>query len=155
MLKPGDKAPDFKLVDLDKQPVTLADYRGKKLVLLFFPFAFSSTCTKELCMTRDALGSYNELGADVLAVSVDSHHSLRQFKEHHNLNFRLASDFNKQAISAYDVRYETFGPYHSGVAKRSAFVIDRAGVLRHSEVLENADDIPDFDKVKEALKQLA
>jgi peroxiredoxin len=154
MIRIGDKAPGFQLVDSDRQPVSLADYRGRTLVLLFFPFAYSSTCTKELCLTRDEFQEYDDLKAEILAVSVDSHHSLRQFKADYDLNFRLASDFNKEAIEAYDVKYETFGLGLKGVAKRSAFVIDAEGIVRYAEVLENASDMPDFDKLKAVLSEL-
>lgn len=154
MLKPGDKAPDFSLIGTEKQPVALADYKGRNLVLLFFPFAYSSTCTKELCMTRDDLTSYNDLGAEVLAVSVDSHHAQKQFQQDNQLNFKLASDFNKEAIHAYGVASERFGPGYKGVAKRSVFVIDSKGVIRHTEVLEDPGNIPDFEKVKAALRSI-
>jgi len=154
MLKPGQPAPDFNLVDTDKQTVTLADYKGKNLMLLFFPFAWTGTCTKEVCLMRDDVSVYTNLNSEILAVSVDSPHALRRFKEDYNLNYRVASDFNKEAIEAYGARYDSFSLGMRGVAKRSAFVIDKEGIIRYAEVLENASDLPDFEKVKEVLQSL-
>lgn len=150
----GQKAPSFKMIDTDRQEATLEQYAGKNLVLLFFPFAFTGTCTKELCMMRDSITEYNNLNADVLAVSVDSYYSLRKYKEEQQLNFRLSSDFNKTVSKDYDTLYEIFGLGFHGVSKRSAFVIDKNGIVRHAEVLENSGEIPDFEKVKQVLSEL-
>jgi peroxiredoxin len=153
-LQAGDMAPDFTLFDTDKQTVTLSDLRGQNVVLLFFPFAFTGTCTKELCGVRDDIGNYEALDARVLGISVDSLHALRRYKEDQNFNFTLLSDFNKEVCGTYGSQYETFGQDMKGVAKRSAFVIDKQGVIRYAEVLENASDIPNLDAVKETLKTL-
>ena len=153
-LKTGDMAPDFTLFDTDKQAVKLSDLRGKNVVLLFFPFAFTSTCTRELCSVRDDIGNYAGLNATVFGISVDSLHSLRKYKEEQGLNFVLLSDFNKEVCGAYGSQYEVFGQNMKGVAKRSAFVIDKDGVIRYAEVLENASDIPDLAAVKNVLAGL-
>ncbi len=150
----GQKAPSFKMIDTDRQETTLEQYAGKNLVMLFFPFAFTGTCTKELCMMRDSIAEYNNLHADVLAVSVDSIHSLKKYKEEQQLNFRLASDFNKTVSTDFDTIYEIYGLGFHGVSKRSAFVIDKDGIIRYAEVLENAGEIPDFEKVKRLLAEL-
>ena len=154
MLQTDQPAPAFNLVDTDKANVSLTDYQGKNLVLLFFPFAYSGVCDKEVCLIRDDLAAYEGLNAEVLAVSVDSHYALKKFKEDHGLNFTLASDFNKEAMNAYGVVHETFGSGYMGVAKRSAFVIDAEGVIKHVEVLDNPGELPDFDRVKSALAQI-
>lgn len=153
-IEPGMEAPDFTLPDEEKNKVTLSALRGKNVVLLFFPFAFTSTCTKELCATRDDIAFYNNADATVFGISVDAPYSLRVFKKEQNLNFHLLSDFNKGASKAYDTIYETFGPDLHGVSKRSAFVIDKEGVIRYAEVLENSGDIPDFDAIKKVLSEL-
>lgn len=155
MLKIGDKAPAFKLVNTDKQEVSLETIKGKNVVLLFFPFAFTGVCTAELCGVRDDISNYSKLDAEVLAISVDSPFTLIKFKELEKYPFHLLSDFNKEAIKAYDCMYETFALGTKGVAKRSAFVIDKEGVIQYAEVLEAASDVPNLIKVKEVLATLA
>jgi len=148
----GQTAPDFTLRDTEKNKVTLSEQKGKNVVLLFFPLAFTSTCTKELCMTRDNIATYNVLDAVVYGISVDSLFALGKFREEQNLNFALLSDFNKAASTAYDTIYEHWYNDMDGVSKRSAFVIDKEGIVRYAEVLENASDIPNFDAVQLCLK---
>ena len=153
-LQPGDKAPDFKLFNTDKKEVSLADFKGRNLVVLFFPMAFTSVCTTELCEMRDNLHVYQNLNADVVAISVDSPFTLERFRQEQNLPFDLLSDFNKEVSTAYDTLYENFVFNLRGVSKRSAFVIDAEGIVRHAEVLENAGQIPSFDAIQTALQQL-
>ncbi|MBX2845843.1 MAG: redoxin domain-containing protein [Saprospiraceae bacterium] len=150
-LQKGDKAPDFKLVDSQTHEVQLSDYAGKKLVLLFFPLAYTGVCTTELCTMRDDIATYNNLNADVLAVSVDSPFVLDKFKADNNLNFKLASDFNATASAAYGAKYDEFVLGMKNVSKRSAFVIDEHGTVQYAEVLESAGDLPSFENVKAAL----
>ncbi len=150
----GQQAPDFTLYNSDKEPVTLSSLKGKNVLLLFFPFAFTGTCTKELCSTRDNLTFYQDVNAEVFGISIDSVHSLRRFKEDLNLNFALLSDFNKEVSTAYDTIYETFSLGMKGVSKRSAFVIDKEGIVRYAEVLENASEIPNFEAIQNCLKGL-
>jgi peroxiredoxin len=123
-------------------------------VLLFFPLAFTSTCTTELCTIRDNYAYYNNLNATVFGISADSHHSLRKFKEEQKLNFDLLSDWNKETSTAYDCLYTVFGSNMKGVPKRASFVIDKNGILRHQEVLENASLLPNFDAIKSTLESL-
>ena len=153
-LNPGDKAPTFTLPDTEKNSVSLEDYKGKNVLLLFFPMAFTGVCTEELCQMRDNIAQYNNLDAEVLALSVDSPFTLAKFKEDQKLNFPLLSDFNKTTSRAYDSLYEEFVLGLKGVSKRSAFVIDREGTIRYTEVLENAGEIPNFQAVKETLTSL-
>ena len=153
-LKKGDKAPDFSLRATDKSLVKLSEYRGKNVVLLFFPFAFTGVCTKELCYMRDSLAQYENLDAQILAISVDSPYTLAKWKEEQQFNFPLLSDFNKTVSKKYDTIYKEFALGLKGVSKRSAFVIDREGVLRFVEVLENAGELPDFDAIQSVLKNL-
>jgi peroxiredoxin len=147
----GQQAPDFTLYNTLKQPVQLSSLRGSKVVLLFFPAAFTGTCTKELCSVRDDLSWYNNVNAKVFGISTDAVFSLIRYKEEQNLNFELLSDFNKTVCGTYGSQYETFILDMKGVAKRSAFVIDENGVVVYAEVLESAGDIPDFEKIKAAL----
>ena len=150
----GDKAPNFTLRNTEKAEVSLENYRGKNVVLLFFPLAFTGVCTTELCAMRDDIGTYEGLDAEVLAVSVDSLFTLEQFKKAHNYNFQLLSDFNKNVSRAYGALYEDFVLDMKGVSKRSAFVIDKEGVIRYGEVLESAGDLPNFEAVKNTLSSL-
>lgn len=149
----GQKAPTFTLLDSDKNEVSLEQYKGKNVLLLFFPFAFTGTCTAELCSTRDDIASYNNANAQVLGISIDTRFTLGKFKAEQNLNFPLLSDFNKGVSTAYGCLYETFLGMN-GVSKRSAFVIDKDGTVRYAEILENASELPNFVAVKEVLAGL-
>ncbi|CAN5401471.1 peroxiredoxin [soil metagenome] len=154
MLTPGQKAPDFTLFNTDRQEVSLTDFQGKNVVVLFFPMAFTSTCTAELCEMRDNISTYANLNADIVGISVDSPFTLAKFKEEQQLPFNLLSDFNKEVSQAYDTYYETFVLNLKGVSKRSAFVIDQNGLVQYAEVLESAGDVPNFTAVQETLASL-
>lgn len=147
-------APDFSLFNTEKKKITLSELKGKNVVLLFFPLAFTSTCTAELCSMRDNLTTYNNLNAEVFGISVDSLFSLGKFKEEQKINFDLLSDFNKTASKSYNTIYDSFVFEMEGVSKRSAFVIDKDGILRHAEILEKASEIPSFDAILNVLKGL-
>ena len=150
----GSKAPDFTLTNSDKQAVTLSENFGKPIVLLFFPLAFTSVCTAELCSVRDNITFYNQTNATVLGISVDSPFTLAKFKEEQKLNFQLLSDFNKEVSGAYGALYENFVLGLKGVSKRSAFVINTEGNIVYAEVLENAGDQPNFGAIQDALSAL-
>ncbi|MEY4927239.1 MAG: hypothetical protein RI894_1675 [Bacteroidota bacterium] len=154
MIQVGNAAPAFTLFSSDKKQVSLGDFAGKNVVLLFFPQAFTGTCTKELCDMRDNLSKYESLNAAVLAVSVDSVFTLEKYKTEQNYNFPMLSDFNKDVSAAYGSLYEDFVFGMKGVSKRSAFVIDGEGLVRYAEVLDNAGEIPDFAAVRNALSAL-
>lgn len=151
-LQIGDKAPLFSLLDSEtKSAVSLEQFKGKKVVLHFFPMAFTGVCTTQLCTLRDDLSAYESLGAQVIAISVDSPFTLSQFKKDQGYNFPLLSDFNKEVSQAYGAYYEEFVFGLKGVSKRSAFVIDEEGVIRYAEVLESAGDLPNFEAIKASL----
>ncbi|HXD77396.1 MAG TPA: redoxin domain-containing protein [Puia sp.] len=147
----GQPAPDFTLYDSDKQKVSLGDFKGKNVLLLFFPQAFTGTCTKELCSTRDNIATYNNANAQVLGISVDSLFTLAKYKEDQHLNFPLLSDFNKTASASYGCLYDNFVFDMHGVSKRSAFIVDKQGIIRYAEVLETASDLPDFEAIQKTL----
>ncbi len=151
----GQKAPDFTLFNTEKQPVTLSEQQGKNVLLLFFPLAFTSVCTKELCAIRDNMSLYNNANAEVFGISVDSLFTLAKFKEEQHYNFPLLSDFNKEVSKAYGSLYEKFGFEMLGVSKRSAFLVDKEGTVQYAEVLENAGDVPDFAAIEAKLAELA
>ena len=154
-LKIGDKAPSFSLRNTSKAEVSLSDYEGKNVVILFFPLAFTGVCTAELCSVRDNLSMYESLNAEVLGISVDSLFTLEQFKKAQNYNFLLLSDFNKEVSRAYGSLYEEFVLGMKGVAKRSAFVIDSQGTIQYAEVLEDAGQQPDFEAIEAKLNSLS
>ena len=133
----------------------MADFKGQNVVVLFFPLAFTGVCTAELCNIRDNIAIYNNANATVLGISVDSLFTLGKFKEEQKLNFQLLSDFNKTAAKAYDVLYETFPAFEmQGVAKRSAFVIDKDGVVQYEEVCATPGDLPNFEAIQQTLNKL-
>jgi peroxiredoxin len=121
---------------------------------LFFPYAFTSSCTKELCGLRDDIAKYNSLNIDVVGISVDSLFTLAKYKEEQGLNFKLASDFNKEMCAAFETKYVEFIAGMKGAAKRSAFLIDAEGVIHYAEVLENASEIPNFNAIHIAIDSL-
>lgn len=146
----GSHAPDFTLPNQDRQPVTLSAATGKNVVLAFFPAAFSSVCQKELCYFRDQLGNLNSANATVYGISVDTPFTLKEFSKQNDLTFDLLSDFNKDAITKYDVvNPDMLGM--KGISKRAVFVIDGTGVIRHRQVTASPGDEPDYAKVHEAL----
>ena len=154
-LKIGDKAPNFTLFNQDGEAVSLSDFKGKNVVVLFFPAANTGACTKELCTFRDEFKVYEKLNAQVLGISTDTHFSLKMFHEKNNYNFPLLSDFNKKVISVYDVVLDVFVPGkfdYLNTAKRAAFVVDETGNIKHIEVLANAGDQPNFEAIKKTLE---
>ncbi len=152
MLQTGQTIPAFSMFTSDKEVITNETLKGKKALILFIPAAFTSVCTKEFCAVRDDIARYNDYGATVVGISTDSLFVLAHWKKEQGINFTLAADFNKDVSEAFGVNYETFAFGMKGVAKRSAFVIDENGVILHTEVLENAGDMPDFDHIHAALK---
>jgi glutaredoxin-dependent peroxiredoxin len=150
----GSPAPDFTLTSHDRQPVRLSEQRGKPVVLAFFPAAFSSVCTKELCTFRDSLARLNQAHAQVFGISVDTFFALKAFHDQEQLTFPLLSDFNKQVIRDYGVFNEDMIGL-KGIAKRAVFVLDKAGVVRYKEVLDDARNEPDYDGVLASLAAMA
>ena len=151
----GQTAPDFTLFDSEKNQVTLSKQRGHHVLLLFFPLAFTSVCTAELCSVRDHMKIYEQLDVKPFGISVDSLHTLARYKAEQNLNFPLLSDFNKEVSKLYGSIYETFGYGMKGVSKRSAFLIDKDGVVQYAEVLDNAGLQPDFSAIQVKLRALS
>jgi len=157
-LSVGAQAPDFSLHSHKGGRVTLSSLKGQNVVLLFFPFANTGVCTKEMCTFRDGMSVYNQMNAKVLGISVDSPFSLSLWAEKNNLEFDLLSDFNKTVIREYDSYSEIFGAGKwdfNGVSKRSAFVIDKEGVIRYMEILPTPGEEPNYESIKKTLATLA
>ena len=149
----GTAAPDFTLTSHERAPLTLSSLRGRPVVLAFFPAAFSGTCTTELCTFRDSLAGFGGASAQWLGISVDTPFALKAFHDAHRLPFPLLSDFNKQVIRDYGVFNEDMIGL-KGIAKRSVFVLDKDGIVRHRQVLEDARLEPDYQQVQAALAAL-
>jgi glutaredoxin-dependent peroxiredoxin len=146
----GSPAPDFTLTNHERQPVTLSALRGGPVVLAFFPAAFSSVCTTELCTFRDSLTALNRAKGQVLGISTDTFFTLKAFHDQERLTFPLLSDYNKEVIRKYGV----VNPDMIGlkdIARRAVFVIDKDGVVRHREVLDDARNEPNYQHVFDAL----
>lgn len=153
-IQTGQAAPDFTLFSSEKKEVKLSDYKGKNVVLLFIPQAFTGTCTTELCSIRDSISYYSNVNAEVLGISVDSVFTLAKWKELENYNFPLLSDFNKEVSRQYGCIYDEWIFGMKGVSKRSAFVIDKDGIVRYAEILDNPGDLPNFDAIQDTLNSL-
>jgi peroxiredoxin len=152
----GSKAPDFTLKTKTAsglQDVKLSDSFGKQqTVLLFFPFAFTSVCTKEMCDTSSGLGEYEKLGARVIAISVDSPHAQQAWAAANKISVTIASDLNKTVIRDYDVVLPMLGGVGDAAA-RAAFVIGTDGVVKYAEQTPTPKDLPNFEAIKAALAQ--
>jgi peroxiredoxin len=154
MLKVGDQAPEFTLFSSDNTKLSLSDLKGKNVLLLFFPKAFTSVCTAELCSVRDNMKQYESLNVQVLGISVDSLITQARFREEQQFNFPLLSDVNTEVSASYYSRYENMNFGMKGLSKRAAFLIDGAGVIRYAEVLEHPGEQPDFKAIQTAILAL-
>lgn len=147
----GDVVQDFSLQNTNGEQESLSDLtKNGKVVLLFIPLAFSSTCTEELCVMRDNMKLYNSLNATVAAISIDSFFVLKEYKKANNLNFTLLSDFNREVSEQFDIIYDDYYGL-KGVPKRSAFVIDENLNVEYAEVLEDSSELPDFKAIQKVL----
>lgn len=154
MIVIGQPAPDFSLFDTTRNKITLSSFKGKNVLLLFFPAAFTSVCTKELCAVRDDIARYSNADAEVLGISVDSAFTLNKYKEDQAYPFPLLSDFNKEVSTLYNTIYTDWILEMKGVSKRSAYIIDKNGIVKYAEVLDNAGEVPDFERINTLLEQL-
>jgi peroxiredoxin len=156
--KVGEKAPEFQLKNSKLEMVSLNSFHGKQnVVLLFFPLVNTPVCEKEMCSTRDNLKKYESFAAQVLAISVDNPFAHKLWDEKHKFSFMLLSDFNKEVSRQYGVLCEQFAPGKldfQGVAKRSAFVIDKKGIIQYAEILEDPRQEPNYEAIQDVLKKL-
>jgi peroxiredoxin len=153
-------APEFTLkrkTDSGLMDVALSDFKGqKKIVLLFFPLSFTGVCQDELCSVSGGLDAYSALDAEVLGISVDSPFAQEGFAKAAGISIPLLSDFNREVVKAYDVAYDSFLPDvlgYRGVAKRSAFVINKEGIIVYAWSSDNPKDLPSFDEIKTVLAE--
>ena len=152
----GQAAPEFTLYDTDRGRRALSDFRGKNVVLAFFPGAFTGTCTTEMCALRDRADQFNSLNAQVLGISVDPPFSQKVWAENNELNFPVLSDFNREVVNLYDIALQDLAGLEGYVAaKRAVFVLDKGGVVRYKWVAPAPGKEPLYDEIKEALERLA
>lgn len=151
----GQKAPGFTLFNTEKKEISLESLQGKNVLIHFFPLAFTSVCTEQLCNARDNMEAYTRLNCTVLGISIDSLFSLGEFKKQQNLSFDLLSDFNKEVIRLFGIEIEEFAFGMKGVSKRAAFVIDKDGIVQYAEVCPSPSDQPNYSAIKSTLEKLA
>ncbi len=148
----GQNAPDFTLLDTGREAVSLSTFRGSKVVLAFFPGAFTGVCTQEMCTFRDSLASFNALGATVLGICVDSPFANGEFAKKNDLNFKILSDYTRSTAEAYGIPFDNFAGMDGYVAaNRSVFVIDENGTVIYEWVAPNLGTEPNYDEVQAAV----
>jgi peroxiredoxin len=151
----GQRVPDVTLVNAERKAVKLSELLGKPTVLVFFPGAFTSVCTKELCTFRDSMAKFNDLKAQVLAISVDSPFAQKVFADQQHLNFPLLSDFNREAVRKFGIEDPNFvGGLLPGVAKRAVYGVDKTGTVKYKWVSDNAGVEPNYQEVEAAVRKL-
>jgi peroxiredoxin len=151
----GNKAPDFTLFDTNLKQRKLSEFLGKKLVLAFFPGAFTSVCTKEMCAFRDSMTRLNELQAQVIGVSVNDPWSNKGFAERNMLAFPLLSDYRRDVVKLYNIELKNFaGMKDYTVAKRSVFILDKEGIVRYKWVSDDPSVQPNYDEIEKELSKI-
>lgn len=156
----GNKAPDFTLKSKNQtgeiKDVSLQDFKGKNVILLFYPLSFTGVCTSEMCSISEGFEFYSNLNAEVLGISVDSIFTQEAWAKQNKITIPLLSDFNKEVCAKYETLYPDGGFVlgMNGVSKRAAFIIDKEGIIKYTEILEDAGQLPNFEKIKEVLKSL-
>jgi glutaredoxin-dependent peroxiredoxin len=156
----GNKAPEFTLKSKNQtgeiKDVSLSDFKGKNLVILFYPLSFTGVCTNEMCSVSEGFEFYSKLNAEVIGISVDSVFTQESWAKQNNITIPLLSDFNKDVCAKFGTLYPDGGFVlgMNGVSKRSAFIVDKEGIIRYAEILEDAGQLPNFGKIQEVLKSL-
>jgi peroxiredoxin len=151
----GQSAPGFTLYDQDRQQRSLADFKGKSVVLAFYPGAFTGTCTTEMCTLRDSIDQFNSLNTQVLGISVDPPFAQKAWADQNSLNFPILSDFNRQATNEYDVALPNMAGMEGYVAcNRAVFIVDKDGVVRYRWIAPSPVNEPDYDEIRQNLDQL-
>lgn len=156
-LKIEDNAPEFTLKNQDGEEISLSNFAGSNLVVLFFPFANTSVCTAEMSYMMDNINKFKDLNAEIVGISVDSPFALKMWAEKNFFSFNLLSDFNKEIAPRYDSLYDVFAPGKydlKGVAKRSAFIVGKDGKIKYTEICASPGDQPDYKAIQETLKTL-
>lgn len=152
----GQAAPDFSLYDTERQKRSLGEFKGKNVVLAFFPGAFTGVCTTEMCTLRDRIDQYNSMNAQVIGITVDPPFSQKVWIDQNNVTYPFLSDFNREVVNLYDVALPNLASMEGYVAaKRAVFVLDKEGIVRYKWVSDSPANEPDYDEVQSAVAQLA
>lgn len=155
MVEVNEPAPDVQLVDTELRPVRISDFKGKVTVLAFYPGAFTSVCTKEMCTLRDNMSKFNSLNATVVGISVDPPFSNAAFKKTYNLSFPILCDYNREAVKTYGVFHENFaGLKGYTAAKRSVFILDKQGIIRYKWVSDDPKVEPNYEEIAKVVERL-
>ena len=150
----GKDAPDFELPDTDMNTHKLSDYRGKSMILAFFPAAESPVCTSEMCKFRDSLADLKESGAEIIGISVDGPFANKVFSKNRQLNFPLLSDYKKETIHKYGIVMKDLGKLKDyNAAKRSIFIVDSNGTTRYKWISDNPLVEPNYDEIRSQLQK--
>jgi glutaredoxin-dependent peroxiredoxin len=150
----GQQAPEATLIGVDRKAVKISDLRGKTTVLAFFPAAFTSTCTKEMCQFRDDQAKFDSLTGQVVGISADTPFTLGEFAKQHGLKQLMLSDFNHEAMKAYGVQDDNFIGLLHGIARRSVFVIDKNGKVVYTWIADQPGVEPPYDQVQAAVQKV-
>jgi peroxiredoxin len=154
-IRVGEKAPDFVLPDTDFKRRSLKDFEEMKVVLAFYPGAFTSVCAKEMCTFRDSLAKLSALKAQVVGISVNDPFSNKAFAEANMLNFPLLSDYKRETVKSYGVKLKDFAGLEGyTAAKRSVFILDREGIVRYAWVSDNPGIEPNYEEIERALEEM-
>jgi peroxiredoxin len=155
LVEVGEKPPQFQLPDQDRNLKLLKDFLGKKTVLAFFPGAFTSVCSREMCKFRDSAQPLLDFGAQVAGISVNDPFTNKAFTETNRLPFLILSDYMRDAVKKYDVFHSDFAGFKGyAAAKRSVFILDEAGTLRYKWISEDPGKEPNYEEIMKQLSQL-
>ncbi|MDA0734951.1 MAG: peroxiredoxin [Chloroflexi bacterium] len=152
----GQSAPDFTLYDTDRKERSLSEFKGKNVVLAFFPGAFTGVCTTEACTLRDNVDQFNAMNAQVVGITVDGPFAQKAWADQNNVNYPFLSDFGREVVNQYGLAFPNLAGLEGYVvANRAVVVVDKAGVVRYKWVAPNPGTEPDYDEVKKAVSSLA
>jgi glutaredoxin-dependent peroxiredoxin len=154
-LKVGDKAPDFTLQDSDENPRSLHEFLGQKVVLAFFPGAFTDTCTMEVCSFRDSMARLTNMKAQVIGIRVVNPSQSREFAEKEYLPYPMLNDVNQEVIRLYGLAPDTAGPMEVLVINKSIFALDEEGIIRYIWESTNPDAEPNYDELQLVVEKIS
>ena len=152
----NETAPDFNLKNTEKNDIALSSYKGKTVILAFYPGAFTGVCDTEMCTLRDSMNSFNDLNATVLGISVDSPWANAEFAKKYEINFNLLSDYNRDVSKAYDMIFNGLGGLEGyECSNRGVLIIDGEGLIQYRWVAENPGIEPNYSEIIEKVKSLS
>ena len=151
----GSNIPSFELPDADGKFVNISEFKGKNIVLIFYPAAFTGVCKTELCHFRDDLSKFSNMDAEVIGISVDYPFSVKEFSTTNNINFLLLCDYNKTVIKQFDIEFSDFFNLEGyTVAKRSVFIVDKAGIIQYKWIADDPGQEPDYAEIDSKISSM-